>query len=96
MQIDRVPRGVRGRRVGLLGEVAQVPEGPLRLAMLTGAPILPVFSARLGYRRYEITAHRPIRLSRSESDAALRFRGVDAEGFRLGLPEVYCAACGRL
>ena len=71
MQIDRVPRGIRGRRVSLLGEVAQVPEGPLRLAMLTGAPILPVFTARLGHRRYEITAHRPIRLSRSESDIAL-------------------------
>jgi lauroyl/myristoyl acyltransferase len=71
MQIDRVPRGVRRRGVTLLGKPAHVPEGPLRLAMLTGAPILPIFTARLGHRRYEITAHRPIRLSRSEDDVAL-------------------------
>ncbi len=71
MQIDRVPPGVRSRRVTLLGESAQVPEGPLRLAMLTGAPILPIFTARRGHRQYEIAAHRPIRLSRSESEGAL-------------------------
>ena len=29
--------------------------------------------------------------ARSEGDAAVRFRGVDAEGFRLGLPQVHCA-----
>jgi lauroyl/myristoyl acyltransferase len=71
MQVDRVPRGVRGRRVSLLGELSQVPEGPLRLAMLTGAPILPIFTARLGHHHYQIMVHRPIRLSRSESDTAL-------------------------
>jgi lauroyl/myristoyl acyltransferase len=71
LQIDRVPHGVRARRVTLLGESAGVPEGPLRLAMLSGAPILPIFTARRGHRRYEIMAHRPIRLSRSETDVAL-------------------------
>jgi KDO2-lipid IV(A) lauroyltransferase len=39
--------------------------------MLTGAPILPIFTARLGHRHYQIMVHRPIRLSRSESNTAL-------------------------
>jgi KDO2-lipid IV(A) lauroyltransferase len=39
--------------------------------MLSGAPILPIFSARRGHRRYEIMAHSPIRLSRSETDVTL-------------------------
>jgi KDO2-lipid IV(A) lauroyltransferase len=71
VQIDRVPRGVRARRVTLFGEPANMPEGPLRLAMLTGAPIVPIFTGRTGHCRYEIAAHRPIRLARSETDGGL-------------------------
>lgn len=71
LQIDRVPAGVRARRVTLFGEPANMPEGPLRLAMLTGAPIVPIFTRRTGHRRYEIAAHRPIRLARSEADGRL-------------------------
>ncbi len=68
IQIDRVPESQRARAVTLFGEPGRVPEGPLRLAALTGAPILPVFTARVGYRRYRVVAHAPIRLSRSAGE----------------------------
>jgi KDO2-lipid IV(A) lauroyltransferase len=52
IQIDRVPEGMRGIPVQMFGETREVPEGPLRLAELSGAPIVPIFCARLGYRSY--------------------------------------------
>jgi lauroyl/myristoyl acyltransferase len=71
LQIDRVPAGVRARDVMMFGQRAQVPEGPIRLAVLTGAPILPVFAARQGRRRYEVVVGAPIRMARSASEADL-------------------------
>lgn len=69
LQMDRVPVGVRARDVTMFGAHAQVPEGPIRLAVLTGAPILPVFAARLGHHRYEVVVRSPIRMTRSASEA---------------------------
>ncbi len=71
VQIDRLPPGMRGREVTLFGEPFQVPEGPLQLAALSGAPILPVFTRRLGYMRYEIVSSPPIYLQRKPSAASL-------------------------
>jgi KDO2-lipid IV(A) lauroyltransferase len=71
LQMDRVPRQVRSREVTMFGSTARVPEGPLRLAMLTGAPLVPVFAARKGYRRYEIVAYAPIRIARDAAPAEL-------------------------
>ncbi len=71
LQVDRAPRGTRARSAMLFGEQGSIPEGPLRLAALTGAPIVPVFVARTGHRRYEGVAGAPIRLERSPSDADL-------------------------
>jgi KDO2-lipid IV(A) lauroyltransferase len=74
LQIDRAPAQIRSRPVTLFGAPASIPEGPMRLAMLTGAPLLPIFAARTGYREYEVVASAPIRLSRRatghELDAA--------------------------
>jgi KDO2-lipid IV(A) lauroyltransferase len=70
-QIDRVPAEVRGRSVELLGERALLPEGPFRLAALSGAPIVVVLGRRLGYMRYALEAGAPIVLSRRPSDAEL-------------------------
>jgi KDO2-lipid IV(A) lauroyltransferase len=76
LQIDRVPRQVRARSVALFDAPGQIPEGPLRLAMLTEAPIVPIFAARTGHRQYELVAFPPIRLTRAstelEVDAAAR------------------------
>jgi KDO2-lipid IV(A) lauroyltransferase len=71
LQIDRLPAGMRGREVSLFGRPAMLPEGPLRLAMLTGAPLLPIFAARTSYRRYTVVASEPIHLARRASDAEL-------------------------
>jgi KDO2-lipid IV(A) lauroyltransferase len=71
LQIDRVPAGARARRVSMFGGPGRVPEGPLRLASITGAPILPVFTARTGHRRYEVVVHSPLRVARRPSEAEL-------------------------
>jgi lauroyl/myristoyl acyltransferase len=71
LQVDRVPRGVRARSTTMFGVETWIPEGPLRLAALAGAPIVPTFVARTGHRRYEVFASAPIRLERSAGDADL-------------------------
>lgn len=53
--------------VELLGEPASVPEGPFRLAQLSGASILPVFCARVAFRQYEFHAYPPLWLDRRAS-----------------------------
>jgi lauroyl/myristoyl acyltransferase len=74
LQIDRTPPGMRARDVTLFGGRGRMPEGPLRLATLTGAAVVPVFAARTGHRRYEVVAYPAVRLARAagavELDAA--------------------------
>jgi KDO2-lipid IV(A) lauroyltransferase len=71
LQFDRVAKGMRTRKVPLLGGQGEVPEGPLRLAQLSGAPIVPVFSTRTGFRRYAVEVFEPIVIERSAGDAEL-------------------------
>ena len=71
VQMDRLPRGMRGRKVELFGSPFEVPEGPLRLAAVSGAPIVPVFTRRLGYMEYEVEIGEPIRLPRRPAEADL-------------------------
>jgi phosphatidylinositol dimannoside acyltransferase len=78
VQIDRVPAGMTGHAVRLFGRPSAIPEGPLRLAQLTGAPIVPVFSARTGHRRYAVHVHEPIDVLRSAER-----RTIDAAAQRL-------------
>lgn len=71
LQLDRVAPGMRTRKIRLLEQDADVPEGPLRLAQASGAPIVPVFCARTGFRSYLVEAHPPIHVDRHASDAEL-------------------------
>jgi KDO2-lipid IV(A) lauroyltransferase len=71
IQIDRLPQGMRGRKSELFGAPFEVPEGPLRLAAASGAPIVPVFTRRLGYMDYDVTVAEPVRLSRRPGSADL-------------------------
>ena len=73
LQIDRVPHRMTGRAVRLFGLPGAIPEGPLRLAQLTGAPIVPVFSARTGHRRYAIRFRvcEPVHVARRADARAL-------------------------
>jgi KDO2-lipid IV(A) lauroyltransferase len=71
LQIDRVPPQMRTRQVSLFDAPGAIPEGPLRLAQVSGAPILPIFTARQGFRRYLIEAFPPVRVARKASDREL-------------------------
>ena len=71
IQIDRVPPSMRGRDVLLFDRPARVPEGPLRLAQMTGAPIVPMFCARLSFRRYLAVVMPPLRVPRQATEATL-------------------------
>jgi lauroyl/myristoyl acyltransferase len=70
-QIDRLPPHMRGRKVRFLDEDTALPEGPFRLAALSGAPIVVVLGRRLGFMRYALEASPPILLPRRPSDAEL-------------------------
>lgn len=71
LQLDRAIPGLRTREVTLLGERDRLPEGPLRLAQLTGAPILPIFCARQGHRSYLVRVFPALTIDRRASDADL-------------------------
>lgn len=64
LQMDRVPEGQRGVEVQLGGQPFLVPEGPLTLAALAGAPILVVLGRRLGFLQYEVLVGEAITLPR--------------------------------
>jgi len=85
MQVDRVPASGRALRVRLLDREGLLPEGPFRLAQLTGAPFVPVFCARLGYRKYAFHAHPaktlPRRASADQLEAAAQHVADDMTEF---------------
>ena len=72
LQLDRVPPSGRVVSVSLFGEPFGVPEGPFRLASLSGAQVLPVFARRLGFFEYELEISAPITLGRRPSAEQLR------------------------
>jgi predicted LPLAT superfamily acyltransferase len=51
MRADRTLAG-KGLAVTLLGHAVVLPAGPFLAAVLSGAPVLYVYTCRLGYRRY--------------------------------------------
>lgn len=51
MRADRTLGG-KGIPVMLLGEKVVLPSGPFMAAVLSGAPVLQVYTCRVGYRRY--------------------------------------------
>jgi len=71
LQIDRTPPGMRVRDVEMFGAPAKIPEGVLRLAEISGAPIVPVFSARLGFRRYLVWADPMVEIARRAQGAEM-------------------------
>lgn len=71
LQLDRLAPGMRTREVDLLGEKMRMPEGPLRLAQMSGAPLLPMFSARDGHRSYIIELYESRCVERNATEAQL-------------------------
>jgi KDO2-lipid IV(A) lauroyltransferase len=70
-QIDRAAPSGRSLLTTLFGREFPVPEGPFRIAKLTGAPILPVFNARTGFMRYTVQAYSPRYLPANSDREAL-------------------------
>jgi KDO2-lipid IV(A) lauroyltransferase len=70
MQLDRTPPGMRTIPVRLFGEEGALPEGPFHLARLARAPLVPIFCARTGFRRYHIVIHPPVRIDRADPPEA--------------------------
>jgi KDO2-lipid IV(A) lauroyltransferase len=71
LQLDRMASGMRARSVTLFGRPGSIPEGPLRLASVSGAPVVAVFAARLSHGRYELVVHPPLWLPRRPTDSEL-------------------------
>jgi KDO2-lipid IV(A) lauroyltransferase len=77
VQLDRTPAGMRAVPVRLFDADDKIPEGPLHLARLTGAPVIPIFCARLGFRRYLVRMCPPVRVAR-DADAGEMARAAQA------------------
>lgn len=69
MQIDRAPPNGRTLPIRLFEQPYVIPEGPLRIAQLSGAPMLPVFSARRGSHAYHVRMYAPAYLERRATAA---------------------------
>jgi KDO2-lipid IV(A) lauroyltransferase len=71
LQIDRAPDTMRSFEVPLFGTAGRVPSGPFLLARAAEAPVLPVFTRRLGHFRYEIELCGRLEIPKRAPDAAL-------------------------
>lgn len=60
MQGDRVMEGQPGIAVPFLGGSMRVPSGPVKLARITGSPIVPTFAVRTAQHRTRIALEEPI------------------------------------
>ena len=65
IQGDRVIPGVASARGEMFGHDVAVPSGPFSLALVSHAPIYPLFIARAGFRRYRVIVRKPIVVTRS-------------------------------
>lgn len=72
LKFDRVVPGMRTRTVRFLDGPWEIPEGPLLLSSLTGAPILPALTRRLGFMEYQTINYPPIFVSRRPSQDELQ------------------------
>lgn len=70
LQGDRAVRGQRSQVVPFLHGHLRLPTGPVRLARLTGSPIIPVYTPRLPSGRIAVTLDTPIQPRDDGSDLA--------------------------
>lgn len=70
LQGDRPRAGGQAVRVEIFGRRFEVPAGPLALARVTGAPLLPVYILRRARLAYEIACRPPIRVGHTSDRTA--------------------------
>lgn len=89
MQADRAMPGQKAQAVPMLGGHVLLPIGPVKLAQISGSPIVPVFTVRTPAGRCRLFAEAPIRI---DPDAPL-IDGVHPALLQLGkVIEKYVAA----
>lgn len=66
LQADRVMPGQRGQRVRFFDGHIEMPAGPIKLALATGAPIIPILSIRTAVGRVKIVIEEAIFVSRAD------------------------------
>jgi len=79
VQADRVMPGQKGLKVPFLHGHVMLPSGPVKLALASGAPIVPIFSLRGSRGRLRIRIEEPILAGPSDASphpALLRLAGV--------------------
>ena len=72
MQGDRVMPGQKSVTLDFLGRPMRFPTGPVRLAMATNAPIMPVFTLHTPDRRVRVVLEEPIIVNDGELMPAVR------------------------
>ncbi len=89
VQVDRAMPGQKAQAVPMLGGHVLLPLGPVRLAQISGSPIVPVFTVRTAAGRCRVFAEAPIHV---DPDAVL-IDGVHPALLQLGKAiEKYVAA----
>ena len=89
LQADRVMPGQRGAKVPFLHGHLQLPTSPVKLALASGAPIVPIFAIRKSDGRIRIQIEPPITVEPSDDEihpALFRFAGV-LENYVRAYPE---------
>lgn len=66
LQGDRVMPGQKGRAVPFCGGTLMLPVGPAKLALMTGAPLIPVFAVQERGGRVRIKLGQPIHIATTE------------------------------
>ena len=89
MQVDRAMPGQKSQAVPILGGHLRLPLGPIKMAQISGSPIVPVFTIRTASGRCRVFAEAPIHV---DADAEL-VDGVHPALLQLGkVIEKYVAA----
>lgn len=71
LKFDRIHEGMRTLPVTFFNQPWSVPIGPLYLSSLTGAPIIPCFTRRLGFLEYQPINCQPIYVPRRATQEQL-------------------------
>ena len=68
--------GQKGSRVPFLGGHMLLPTGPVKLAMASGAPIVPVFSVRTASGKIKLFIEEPIEVGQDVDEAMGKLAAV--------------------
>jgi KDO2-lipid IV(A) lauroyltransferase len=79
IQGDRVMPGQKGQRMPFLGGHLLLPSGPAKLALASGAPIVPVFSLRTSAGKIKLFIEDPINVDGDIEEAMNKIAAVLAK-----------------